>query len=707
MENLSGPLGAWTRDEASLPCFDLRIDQGDHPYTPMRHLIGSGRLSGFADRWGNLGLFTTEGGQGFVDISANVHLCRSGLYSMARVNGELISLVPGELRPDGLTRYGCGYAEYSGRTVQDAGADLAVRQVFAAGAEARPFIYGFFEIENLSDSPLELQWIIASDISLIEHYPKRLLEPTLSGPGMACLGNLRPDAGGDLYRLPGEQAPTARPGIGDLYLVSGDEQFVGGSVSLVAIGLRKALTLAPGERQTASACVGYGDADERREAQRAAAGASLDAIRQGWKRRLAPAAPAGSDDWVRDECLWTYGQLLAFTNFDSSIGEHYVSLGGYGWRGFNQRELGEVAMVLAGWDRDLARAQLRYMAKTQWPNGDMPKGHNFRYRSEPPAVPAAPDCSDPEIWFLLGATCVALAGDTDALDEPCPWTDGGQASLWEHMQAAFRHIRDDIGAGAHGLVRFVHGDWNDFLGPMGARGEGESMMNTGMACRAYAQLIELAQQRGEDDFADEIRGELDRLRQAAGRAFAEDRFVRGYTDDGLAVGTPADGRVFINAQSWPALGGCGSQDQRRRALQTAIDACRTDLGLCLVSKAYPSPPPPDIAHCPIPAGEGENGGVWPQAVGWMIWALAEAGMTEQARAVWERMTLRNHYRMFPDVPFGVFNGPDCYNSHLAGPRAHWTQVQLWDRRVHTPMNPAVAWQAFAMRKIAEAEGEVT
>ncbi len=52
-----------------------------------------------------------------------------------------------------------------------------------------------------------------------------------------------------------------------------------------------------------------------------------------------------------------------------------------------------------------------------------------------------------------------------------------------------------------------------------------------------------------------------------------------------------------------------------------------------------------------------------------------------------------------NTPFGLFNGPDCYNSHLAGDLAHWTQVQLWDRRVYTPMNPAVAWHHFALAKL--------
>ncbi|MFW6256388.1 MAG: hypothetical protein ACOC54_06165, partial [Candidatus Sumerlaeota bacterium] len=81
--------------------------------------------------------------------------------------------------------------------------------------------------------------------------------------------------------------------------------------------------------------------------------------------------------------------------------------------------------------------------------------------------------------------------------------------------------------------------------------------------------------------------------------------------------------------------------------------------------------------------------------------MAEEGLADAAMESWKRMSLRHQMHAFPDAPFGIFNGPDCYNSHWAGAREGWTESGLWDRYIHTPMNPAVAWQAFAMRKILE------
>src|SRR5690606_21912971 len=74
----------------------------------------------------------------------------------------------------------------------------------------------------------------------------------------------------------------------------------------------------------------------------------------------------------------------------------------------------------------------------------------------------------------------------------------------------------------------------------------------------------------------------------------------------------------------------------------------------------------------------------------------ELDWKDEALDVWERISLRNHARLYPDVPFGIFNGPDCYSSHYAGEREGWTQVQMLERAKFPPMNPMVAWQALSL-----------
>jgi hypothetical protein len=121
-----------------------------------------------------------------------------------------------------------------------------------------------------------------------------------------------------------------------------------------------------------------------------------------------------------------------------------------------------------------------------------------------------------------------------------------------------------------------------------------------------------------------------------------------------------------------------------------------------MSRPYSSPAPDDISWCAIPAGEGENAGIWPQTIHWFVWALTEEGLLEEALAEWKCGTLHRHAVHFPAVPYGIFNGPDCFSSKWAGQRNGWTQSQLLNRGQFVPMNPMIAWQGFSLRKINEA-----
>jgi cellobiose phosphorylase len=314
--------------------------------------------------------------------------------------------------------------------------------------------------------------------------------------------------------------------------------------------------------------------------------------------------------------------------------------------------------------------------------------------------------SDNELWFVLGCCeSVAASGRTEFLDEVCSFWDRGQGTIWEHIKRAFYWVRDQIGTGQHGLILIREGDWNDYLSLIGAEGRGESVMNSGMACRAFASVLEIARRSKETPFAAEVEDYLAGQREAVAASFDRGWFRCGYTDDGKPVGSHAENRLFLNAQAWPALGKCGTPEQRQTALRNAIRHCHTDIGLMLMSRPYSSPAPDDVSSCGIPAGEGENAGIWPQTVHWLVWALVEEGMLDEALAEWKCGTLHNHAHRFPEVPYGIFNGPDCFSSKWAGKREGWTQVQLLNRAQTVPMNPMIAWQGFTLRKIKQALGE--
>lgn len=432
----------------------------------------------------------------------------------------------------------------------------------------------------------------------------------------------------------------------------------------------------------------------------------------GWAEELSHAWLNAPEDWIRRECCWTMGQLLSFRNYDGLLDEHYMNLGGYGWGEFAGRECSEVALSLAKCYPRYARENLRWVAKTQFADGRLPRVWDFTKNFTPQVRPGLADgiprpdtskelwASDQEIWFVLSCMETMDFFESDLLGEKVSFADDVTAAeMWEHCRRAFYWVRDGIGVGEHGLIRMLHGDWNDYLSGMGLCGRGESCMNSGMACRAFAKLSVAAFICGDDVLGNDAKEFASQLKNAMNGCFTGTHFLRGYNDAGQAVG--GEERVFLNAQTWAVLGGCGTVEQRKRALKTALCRCDDSIGLCLMSDALVVPSPRNVTHCDYPAGRGENAGIWPQTVYWSIWALCEEGLCEEAMVVWEKMSLRNHSLQFPDVPYGIFNGPDCYNSHLAGAAHGATQVELIDRRGTVPMNPVIAWQAWAMDKILQ------
>lgn len=669
--------GTWGTGNAGLPHFDLMVEDNDAADAPFRHLIGTGHVSAMADRWGNVNLFTTEGGFLWLNSPESAR-ARGSAYMMLEVDGELISLVYSELtRKEGI-RFGTGSVEYRGEVKKGRTHLRIVQQVFAAPDRQRR-IYARFTLTNLAEIPFEGRVEIRSDVEPMgrvrEIHPTIPRQYPVTPPGWAVFPKIHEQLG-DVFLAVSEPWPTAS--------------------KRESLRLFCQTRIEPKTDFTIGAMVGYGSWEGTDIKV-----TTLEDTHLQWAKKLAPYAVEAPEPWMTRECLWNAGQLLSFTSYDSSVGEYFIALGGYGWAIFSVREVSETSMVLAPCDWGLATASLRFVAKTQLASGDVLKIHTMRRDR-----PVCEFDSDNELWFVLGCCeSIQASGRAEFLDEICPFWDSGEGTIWEHIKRAFYWVRDHIGTGSHGLILIREGDWNDYLSLMGAEGRGESMMNSGMACRAFVSVAKLARQRGESSFAGEVEDYLKKLHRAVAESFDGEWFPRGYTDGGKPVGSRSENRVFINAQAWPVLGKCGTPEQRRTALLNAVKHCHTDIGLMLMSRPYSSPAPDDISWCAIPAGEGENAGIWPQTVHWLVWALAEEGLVDEALAEWKCGTLHNHALHFPEVPYGIFNGPDCFSSRWAGKREGWTQIQLVDRARTVPMNPMIAWQGFTLRKIQQARSQ--
>lgn len=686
--------GKWKVDQQGLPYFDLDFHGSQNPWYPFSHFQGTGANVVLTNQWGDVNLYSTE--YGIANITPSKFFTRGGFYPMIEVNGELFSLIISELDRDKSVKYGIGYTEYSG-VLDRAGLKLKITYRICT-----PFDYsrGFsaqVSLVNLSDKSLNGNFSVNSDIWIKPHYNdvkawRHQIDsvPKSLGKGIAELKGLDENF--------------------ESIALIGDESYSGNFLS-TTIQLTKKVDLKKGQKEEAVFRLGINNNAETLRKNLRSVNSNLN--NKEWVEVLAPLKKMETKQWQNRENVWTYAQLLSMCFYDKSLQEYFVHLGGYGLgrdpatpgNGFSMREVAETGIVMSHFTPKLTQSSLRWMAKTQLQSGDLKRSHNhFPLEMEPESQrldKKFPDESDTEIWFLIACgEYYKTTKDLGFFNENVAYrTIGKKGSMWEHMVKAYQFIKNDIGTGKNGLIKMLHGDWNDYLSRTGSNGNGQSVMNTGMMCRALINMHKLAIER-KDPIAKELEGTLKELQKAVANAFDKEWFVRAFDDEGKAVGGVED-RLFLNAQSWAILGKCGTAEQRKKSLLNAVKLCSTDIGLMLMSKPYSSPTPANISWSPIPAGEGENAGIWPQTGAWLIWALAEEGLTDIALAEWEKSTLANHTRLYPQVPFGIFNGPDCYSSKFANEREGWTQIEMFDRMIPVPMNPIIAWQAFGFKTILD------
>jgi len=692
-DDKSNWFGQWATDTNNLPLFVTNLEKHPLQWHPFTHMMSTGKVMVSVNQWGSVNLFRTSN-RGMVNLTPSTTASRSGFYVMLQQGKKLYSLIYSELNANKKLEYGVGYTKFEGELIKDK-IHLRVAYTICTPFDFSDGFYTNLEVTNLSKTPLEGKLRVRSDVWPKQNY-----------------GNFKEwiKDNTNILNKKGSTAFKKTNLYGDIFLL-GNTRWSGASKGL-SLELFQDISLAQNEQEHSNFFTGSGNGYESlSEKMQSFTKADFEALQASWIKVLQPVTFNLPEKWMTDECKWSFAQLLSFCFYDTSMGEYVINLGGYGLGEkaslpngvFGIREMAETSMVLAYFNPELAKSSLRWMSKLQIVSGDMKPFHDYIKEDPYPAdeviIGGHLAESDSEIWFLLAlGEYIATTKDYKFLQEQTNYlTAGKSGTIWEHAKSAFSFIKKYIKTGNHGLVRILNGDWNDYLSKIGQGEKGESTMNTGMLCRALLDIKAIAAAKGDTAFGGEVNTYYLALKKAADASFDQQWFIRGFDDKGQAIGSAED-RLFLDAQSWNVLGKCGSNDQRKLALQNTLKFNRSDIGLLLMSKPYSSPAP-DISWAPIESGEGENAGIWPQTVYWTVWALAEAGMTEAAMEEWKKMSLHNHYKLHPQVPFGIFNGPDCYSSYYAGNREGWTQTSTFNRILEIPMNPMVAWQAFAMKKI--------
>mgnify|MGYP003230838161 FL=1 len=236
--------------------------------------------------------------------------------------------------------------------------------------------------------------------------------------------------------------------------------------------------------------------------------------------------------------------------------------------------------------------------------------------------------ADDALWlFPTVNKYIGESGNKAFLDEVIVYANGGEDTVYEHLKRAINFSMERLGA--HTMPAGLYADWNDCL-RLGKKGE-----STFVAFQLYYAMSiikDMAAARDDKDYIAYINDVQKKLGDALEACWDEDRFIRGYRENGEIVGAKKDpeASMWLNPQSWSVISGFASEKQAETAMEKVHEILNTPFGVKIME-----PPYVDhyfdgaLMHIFNPDTK-ENGGIFSQTQGWAILAESLLGHGDRA-----------------------------------------------------------------------------
>lgn len=398
-----------------------------------------------------------------------------------------------------------------------------------------------------------------------------------------------------------------------------------------------------------------------------------------WRNEI-PVFIMPTDNWIGRELAWGYYYTRSASFYSDFFSCHIITQGSnYQYiAGMNGsiRDNAQHAMPMVYMHPKLARETIKFMCMSQnAKDGELSQGYTNerKWNSSLSFLlgfnkPTSLNASDLDLWFLWLATEYTLATrDFDFLKESLPYFNSTiEKTIFEHLKDAFDHLVNRVGTGSHNLIKVRTGDWNDIILFSSFKSIpftilfGESVLNTAMATYVlnyFAQLVEIV---GDKNFAKLVQDQSKIYKKLVNKEFNGKWFNRGYYGIGKVLG--GVNRLFLDSNIWVLISDSSTEEQASEVVKNIQDVLdsRSKIGPPLCYPPFGKP----MSNF-FPPGESENGGIWPALLGPLTWAYKCIGLKDLAFTNFKKMMLATHAEIYPDIWFGVWSGPDTYNSFMS------------------------------------------
>ena len=437
--------------------------------------------------------------------------------------------------------------------------------------------------------------------------------------------------------------------------------------------LQRRLTLKPGESRTLYFLYGYlpqGFSTVTLIAKYSADPAAIWPRSCAQWKANAPLFRAPAHPWVEREAIWSSYYLRSGLTYDSFFREHILSQGaGYqylaGLQGAARDPL-QHALPFVFTDPGVVRGILRYTLKEIQPDGSIPYGivgHGV-------PMPCVYQPSDLQLWVLWVASEYVLATrDRDFLHERVPLyphqqSSGDDPTVLDLLARSFTYLTSKVGVGKHGLLRIFNGDWNDSIVYTHLTPEqravtvkvGESVLNAAMATYVFDYFALLLDFVEHPELVHEARAKAKEQRDAVQAQWHDRWYRRAWLNEDF--GWVGEKQMWLAPQPWALIGNCVPPEKISTLVAAVDELTRKSSPIGALLQSQPDPTMKDEP------GTGTNAGIFYAINGTLIWALALVN-GEMAWDEWKKNTLAHHAEIYPDMWFGIWSGPDAYNSYLA------------------------------------------